>query len=72
MIILTRGGGGLTMKVKGKSAKRKKPIIEKQYERFFSFLNCGVPKLPELDDKTARKQQLQTWVTYGAFEDPII
>jgi len=61
--------------VNNKKEKKKKVLksnLEKQYEEFFTF--CEKEKLfnnVQTIHKISPQQQLETWVTYGAFEDPI-
>lgn len=55
------------MQNKKKNKKIQKSNIEKQYEKLFKLTN----PYRNINRDTSQKIQLQTWVTYGAFEDPI-
>ena len=53
---------------KKKNKKLQKNKLESQYEKLFKLLSNNTP----IPRKTSAPLQLQTWVTYSAFEDPII
>lgn len=52
-----------------KNKKPRKSKLEKKYEKLFKFVSSNNTSMPR---KTPAPIQLQTWVTYSAFEDPII
>ncbi len=59
------------MKTKTKNKKNKKTSLEKQCEELFSKFKINTLIKTETTSKKPT-QQLQTWVTYSAFEDPIV
>lgn len=56
---------------KNRNIKIKKSKLEKQYEELFQPAMPRTKIPPSLNQPNSPKE-LVTWVTYGAFEEPII
>lgn len=57
--------------VKNKNIKTEKSELESQYKKLFGPTNKKTKEQPMKFIQPVHSEEFITWVTYGAFEDPI-